>query len=78
MCDEVRLWVVTCKSSLRSKRFPGISAQISMFWPRENWGESKKKKEEERRKSHHSVNISSINVKSQAIGSLYSEAVTVE
>ena len=30
--------------SLRSKRFRGVSAQISMFWPRENWGESKKER----------------------------------
>ena len=29
--------------SLRSKRFRGVSALISMFWPRENWGESKKR-----------------------------------
>ena len=32
------------KDSLRSKRFRGVSAQISMFWPRENWGESKKER----------------------------------
>ena len=25
----------------RLKRFRGVSVQISMFWPRENWGESK-------------------------------------
>ena len=31
--------------SLRSKRFRGVSAQIWMFWPRENWGESKKERE---------------------------------
>ena len=34
-------------TSLRSKRFGGVSAQISMFWPRENWGESKKRKRRE-------------------------------
>ena len=28
--------------SLRSKRFRGVSVQISMFWPCENWGEIKK------------------------------------
>ena len=32
------------EDSLRSKRFRGVSAQISMFWPRENWGESKKER----------------------------------
>ena len=31
-------------TSLRSNRFRGVSTQISMFWPRENWGESKKRR----------------------------------
>ena len=31
-------------SSLRNKRFRGVSAQISMFWPRENWGENKEER----------------------------------
>ena len=63
-------------------------ASVSMGFPRKFLcfgraktgarAKKKKKEEGERRKSHHSVNISSINVKSQAIGSLYSEAVTVE
>ena len=38
-CLDVRSF-----DSLRSKRFRGVSAQISMFWPRENWGESKKER----------------------------------
>ena len=39
-------------SSLRSKRFRGVSVLISMFLPRENWGENKKRNsgEGERRK----------------------------